>query len=131
MTFARRTYRIAAIYGLIVTLPAYFLESRLNPPVSHPEQYYGFLGVVLAWQGAFWLIGGDPLRYRPLMPVTWVEKAGFAIPAVILFLQGRVDAAVLAVGLIDAGLCVAFVIAFIVTGRSGTTEGTEYTEKKR
>lgn len=115
MRFARLTYRIAAIYGLIVTLPGFFIESRLNPPVSHPEQYYGFLSVILVWQLAFWVIGGDPARYRPLMPVTWVEKFGFATFAVVLFWQGRVDGAVLAGGLIDMVLGVFFVVAFVRT----------------
>ena len=123
MKFSRRTYLIAAVYGVIVTLPGFFLEGKVNPPPNHPEQYYGFLGVVLAWQLAFWMVGRDPVRYRPLMPVTWVEKAGFAAAAVILYWQDRVDGAVLTVGLIDAVLCVLFVVAFFRTPATEEADG--------
>ncbi|MGC4030618.1 MAG: hypothetical protein QM754_02555 [Tepidisphaeraceae bacterium] len=115
MRLARWIYRVAAIYGVIVTLPGFFLEAKVSPPPNHPEQYYGFLGVVLAWQVAFWVIASDPARYRPLMPVTWVEKIIFAVAAMVLFYQDRVDWAVLTVGCIDAVLCGAFVAAWIVT----------------
>ena len=39
--FASRVFRIAAIYGLIVLLPQYFMEGRIGrdtpPPITHPE----------------------------------------------------------------------------------------------
>jgi hypothetical protein len=48
MTFARWTFRLAAIYGLIVLLPFYGLEQRIGhdtpPPITHPEYFYGFIG---------------------------------------------------------------------------------------
>jgi hypothetical protein len=55
---------IAGIVGLLEIVPLYSYESTLN----------GFLGVTLAWQVAFLLISRDPLRFRPLMPVTGIEK---------------------------------------------------------
>ena len=58
--FARRVYTVAGIYGLIVMLPQYFLEDRIGrdtpPPITHPEHFYGFIGVVIAWQLAFLVI---------------------------------------------------------------------------
>jgi len=40
MTFARRLFLIAGIYGLIVLLPLYFLEEKTGrdypPPITHP-----------------------------------------------------------------------------------------------
>jgi hypothetical protein len=69
---------VAGIVGLLEIVPLYFYESALNrkqpPPITHPEFYYGFLGVTLAWQLAFLVIAQAPLRFRPLMPVTWIEK---------------------------------------------------------
>ena len=71
MTFARWVYRIAGIYGLVVIGPLYFLEAQIGrdqpAPITHPEYFYGFAGVTLAWQVAFLIIGQDPVRYRWLM----------------------------------------------------------------
>jgi len=91
--FARVTYWIAAIYGILVLLPGFFLESefgRTSPPaLTHPEFYYGFYGSALVWQFAFILIARDPVRYRPLMLVTVLEKAGFLIACLWLWSAGR------------------------------------------
>ena len=88
----------AGIYGLVALLPQYFLEERLNrdfpPAITHPEHFYGFVGVAAAWQLAFLLISRDVARFRPLMPVTVVEKISFGAAAVVLFAQGRVPGAV-------------------------------------
>lgn len=54
MKFAKLVFLVAGIYGLIVVLPQYFLESKVGvdspPPITHPEFYYGFIGVTAAWQ---------------------------------------------------------------------------------
>jgi hypothetical protein len=115
MRFARWTFRIAAVYGFVVTVPMFFLESQVTPRPNHPEQYYGFLGLILAWQIAFWIIGGDPVRYRALMIVAVIEKAAFAVPCAILFALGRVRGDVLTLGTIDAVLGVLFAMAFAKT----------------
>ena len=64
MTFARRVFLIAGIYGLIVLLPQYVLEEKngrdFPPAITHPEYYYGFIGVGVAWQIAFLVIASDP-----------------------------------------------------------------------
>ena len=120
MTFASRVYRIAAIYGLIVLVPQYFLAERIGrdapPPITHPEYFYGFVGVAIAWQLAFLVIARDPQRYRPLMPVTCVEKLAFGIPAIALFLTGRLTGQMLAAGIVDLILCTLFVLAYLRTG---------------
>src|SRR6185436_18964885 len=94
MAFARRVYLAAGVYGLLVMTPQFFLEARTSrdypPAITHPEFYYGFGGCVFAWQLAFLVISRDPVRYRPLMPVTLVEKAAFGISVPILYMQGRV-----------------------------------------
>jgi hypothetical protein len=103
--FARRVYTVAGIYGLIVMLPQYFLEERIGrdapPPITHPEHFYGFIGVVVAWQIAFLVIARDPQRFRMLMPVTVLEKLAFALPVLVLWAQGRVAASVLPFAALD------------------------------
>ena len=123
--FARRVYTIAGIYGLIVMFPQYFLEARIGrdnpPPITHPEYFYGFIGIVLVWQLAFLVIARDPARFRALMPVTVLEKLVFAVPAILLFAQGRVAPSVLPFAAIDLVLAVLFLLAYRSAGGSAAT----------
>jgi hypothetical protein len=119
--FAKRVFVTAAVYGILVLLPQYFLEARLNldfpPPITHPEHFYGFVGVALAWQVAFLVIASDVRRFRPLMPVAVLEKLAFGVATLVLFSQGRVTGLVLAAGLVDLALAAAFVAAYRATPR--------------
>src|SRR5258708_39363432 len=58
MKFARIAYGVAASYGFIALTPLYFLLGKIGrdapPPVTHPEFYYGFVGVALLWQMVFY-----------------------------------------------------------------------------
>jgi hypothetical protein len=78
MRFARIAYSIAAVYGLLVLLPLYFLLDRVGqdapPAITHPELYYGFIGLAVLWQQVFVLIARDPIRYLPIIPITILEK---------------------------------------------------------
>ena len=116
MTFAKRVFLGAAIYGLVVLLPQYFLEDKTGrdfpPAITHPEYYYGFVGVAVAWQIVFVLISRDPVRYRPIMLAAIVEKASFGLPAIVLYLNSRLSGQMLVAGLIDIALGVLFVIAY-------------------
>ena len=66
--FARRVFTVAGIYGLIVMVPQYFLAAQISrdtpPAITHLEYFYGFIGLAVAWQLVFLLIGRDPERYR-------------------------------------------------------------------
>ncbi|WP_437227222.1 hypothetical protein SH661x_000237 [Planctomicrobium sp. SH661] len=119
MTFARRIFRFAGIYGLIVLTPQYFGESvivrQMPPAITHPEFFYGFLGVAIAWQLMFLIIAADPLRYRPAMLPAIVEKFSFGIATVVLFLQQRLSGQMLAGGVVDLLLGVLFVVAYAKT----------------
>ena len=118
--FPRRVFLTAGIYGLIVLLPQYFLEGRIGrdypPPITHPEHFYGFIGVALAWQFAFLIIARDVRRYRLLMLPAILEKLSFGVAAVALFAAGRAAVAVAAAGSIDLVLAALFVLSYRATG---------------
>jgi hypothetical protein len=119
MTIAKRVFRIAGIYGLLAILPMYFLEGRIGrdqpPAITHPEFFYGFLGVAVAWQLAFLVIARDPVRYRPLMIPAVLEKATYGVATVVLFVGGRLAGPMLATGLIDLVLGTLFAVAYVRT----------------
>ena len=116
MTFARWVFRITGIYGVLVLTPLYFMENRIGrdtpPEITHPEYYYGFIGVTLAWQIAFLVIGQDPVRYRPLMIPAILEKASFVIAAAVLFAQERIPVQLFAAGMVDLAWGVLFAVAY-------------------
>ena len=122
MNFARWVFRIAAVYGVIVLLPMYFREQQfgvdLPPAITHPEFFYGFVGVALAWQFVFWIIGTDPARYRPLILPAIVEKATFSIATFILYSQGRLHPQMLVAGSIDFVLGILFAVSWWQTSAS-------------
>lgn len=116
MRFARNAFRFAGWYGLAVMLPMFFLEERIGldlpPAITHPEFFYGFISVTLAWQVAYLVIAEDPARFRPLMIAAILEKGIFGPVAVVLYLQGRMAAPVLAGGVADMLLGVLFAVAY-------------------
>lgn len=120
MRFARWLFALAAIWGVIVVAPMYFLEGRLGidfpPPVARPEIYYGFVGVVLSSQLLYVLIAIDPLRFRPIMLVGALGKLSFFGACLVLYLQGRVVADVVAMTAPDLVLAVLFCVAWYRTG---------------
>jgi hypothetical protein len=119
MRFAKRVYLIAGIWGVIVIGLNFFNERwiALNDPpaITHPEFFYGFNCVTLAWQVLFLLLSRDPVRYRPLIPATWVEKFAYVIAIAVLYSLGRVSQFVLYFSFTDLLLGVLFVIAYFKT----------------
>jgi uncharacterized membrane protein YuzA (DUF378 family) len=126
MRFAKIVFRIAGIYGLIVLLPQYFTEDKTGrdfpPPITHPEFYYGFVGLALTWQLLFLLLSTDPVRYRLMMIPSMFEKVVFVIPAAILYYQHRVSPVIFGVSLVDLVLGVFFLISYIKTGTANNSE---------
>ena len=119
MKFAKYTFLIAGIYGLFALLPMYFLKDyvgRENPPaITHAEFYYGFVGVALAWQFVFLIISRNPLKYRPLMLPSILEKVVWIIPVSILFLQNEASLSILGAGMADLVFGVLFVVSYLKT----------------
>ena len=112
----RTIFFVAGIHGLIVIPPFYFLEAHVGnnypPLVTHPEYYYGFLGVATAWQVALLIIGREPRRLRPLMLPAALARFSYGIAMVVLFHQGRTVSEVATIGWIDIIFGVLFLFAF-------------------
>jgi hypothetical protein len=118
MRFARRVFLIAGDYGLITVEPQYFMEgtiARMTGPITHPEYFYGFVGVVVAFQLVFLIIARDPVRLRPIMPACVVEKLSFGIAAWALYAAQRVRTDIVLFATIDLVLGVLFVVAWLRT----------------
>ncbi len=122
MVFARRLFFIAGILGVLAVLPMYLLRDRIGhdqpPSITHPEYYYGFIGVCLAWQVGFLVIARDPARFRPLMIPAVLEKATYSGAIVALAATEGLPPLVLGSGLVNLTLGVLFVVAYWKTGPS-------------
>lgn len=116
MKFAKVVFLVAGIYGLIVLVPQFFLETRIgedNPPaITHPEYFYGFICVAVAWQVLFLVLSRDPIRYRPMMIPAMIEKIGFPIAVLVLYLQRRVSPTIFIPAALDLVLLVLFITAY-------------------
>jgi hypothetical protein len=121
MRFAKFVFYLAGIWGLLVITPLYFLFNVINqkdpPPITHPGFYYGFVGTALAWQIAFLFIARDPIRLRPMIIPSIIEKFFYAIAVVTLVAQGRMRHADLVFAATDALLGILFIIAYAKTNR--------------
>jgi hypothetical protein len=60
-------------------------------PASYPHFFYGFLVVTTAWQIAFLMIGSNPVRFRPLMIPSIVEKLGYVVAVAVLHGSGYIS----------------------------------------
>lgn len=119
MKFARVVFAVAGVWGLLVVTPLYFLFNTLShqypPAITHPEFYYGFAGVALAWQIAFLIIASDPVRFRLIMIPSILEKLGYTVAVIVLHLQGRTAQPNLIFAGVDLLLCLLFLMAFVKT----------------
>ena len=117
MKFARIVFRVAGAYGIVALAPLYFMLDMIGrldpPPVTHPQFYYGFVGIALAWQVAFFIIAQDPTRYRPMMIPSVIEKISYAGAILVLYQQGRLSPSAAATGVPDALFAVLFLVAFV------------------
>ncbi len=120
MRFAKRVFTAAGVWGLLALTPLYFtydLIGRLYPPpVTHPDLYFGFVGLGIAWQVAFLVIARDPVRFHTMMVPAMVEKFSFVTSLVALYGQGRAQLGQLAVAAPDLVLGVLFVFSYVFIG---------------
>lgn len=118
---AKIIFRIAGIWGLVLLSPIFFLRERIGidtpPPITHPEYFYGFLAMSFVFQLLFLLIASDPIRYRPLMPISMLEKFIYVGFAYWLTATHQSPASQAIFASIDLFFGILFVIAYLKTPR--------------
>src|ERR1700685_1911605 len=121
MKFAKIVFLIAAIWGVLILSPLYFMFDMIGrqdpPPITHPAFYYGFISVGLAFQVAFIVIARDPVRLRPMMIPSVIEKFGYGATLLALYLQNRLHPQDLALGGVDVLFGVLFLAAYVKTAK--------------
>jgi hypothetical protein len=119
MKFAKVVFWIAAIWGVLVLTPLYFIFDTIGrqdpPPITHPAFYYGFVSIGLAFQLVFVVIASDPVRFRAMMIPSVLEKFGYGATLLVLFLQNRLHPQDLALGCVDVLFGILFLVAFFKT----------------
>ena len=118
--FARVVFTIAGVWGVLIMTPLYFAFDAVGraypPPITHPDLYYGFIGVTLVWQIAFLVIGTNPVRYRTIMLAGILEKFLYVGTMITLYLLGHVKPAqAAAITVPDGALGLLFVASFFQT----------------
>lgn len=134
MKFSRWVFIIAGVYGIIVVAPLYFSEYQIGldypPAITHPEYYYGFLGVVFAFQILFLIIAINPIKYRMIIIAAVIEKFSYAMAVFFLFYQQRIHTMLLSSGIIDFILGILFIISFFKSKEIKKLEPTPITDNK-
>jgi hypothetical protein len=119
MKFAKIVFWIAGIWGILVLTPLLFMFDLIGrqdpPPITHPGFYYGFVSTALAWQVVFLFIARDPVRFRPLIIPSILEKFGYGACLVTLYLQHRLHANDLVFVVVDSLLGIFFIVAYLRT----------------
>jgi hypothetical protein len=119
MKFAKIVFWVAAIWGVLIITPLYFMFNLISrtdpPPITHPGFFYGFVGAALAWQIVFSIIARDPSRHRALMIPSIFEKFSYCAAVFVLVGQGRMHASDMVFGGVDLLLGIFFVIAYLKT----------------
>ena len=125
MRFAKIVFLVAGIHGLLILSPMYFLENRIGrdtpPALTHPEYFYGFVGVALAWQVLFLVLSTDPVRYRAMILPSILEKVAWGMALIVLLWQGRLALSTFAIGSVDWIFAFLFIAAFFTTKSARTT----------
>ena|SRR5215469_17243985 len=78
-------FRVAAVLDILALTPILFFPNRIgNPvprPLTEPEYFHGFLALSLLFALLNLVIATDPIRYRPVMLISILQK--FVYPMAI------------------------------------------------
>jgi hypothetical protein len=120
MRFAKTVFTVAAIWGVVVLLPLYFsfdlVGRQYPPPITHPDFFYGFVGVAIVWQLAFFVIGREPGRFHLMMIPAVLEKFTYVLTLSVLYARGDLQVGQFAVAVPDFAIGVLFLVAFFKVG---------------
>lgn len=122
MKFAKLVFLIGGILGLLSTVPLFFNESVIAPELKHPEFYYGFIGINLMWQVLYIYISTNPLRFRPIMVVSFFVKILGVISVFWLIRIGRTDIWWYRIIFFDFLFAILFLLSFGLTRKFINTE---------
>jgi len=114
MKTARYIFLISGIYGITILVPQLFRENAFAP-LTHPEFFYGFILVTLAFQVLYLVISSDPLKYRYIMLPGMISKGAYITSCIILFLNGRLNKEILIASSPDLLMLGLFIYCFIIT----------------
>jgi hypothetical protein len=117
---SRNIFRVSGVYGILILCPQLFREKAFTIDgivMNHPEFFYGFFLVSLAFQIVFLIISTDPVKYRPVMLACFIEKGGYFISCMFLFLHGRIAPVMLIASAPDALMLSLFIYSFFVTSK--------------
>jgi hypothetical protein len=113
----RIIFKGAGYYGIIVMLVLLLAPAQVlgEPTVVHPEYYFGFVTVGMAWQIAFLVVGSDPVRFRPMMLVCVCEKFFYISLLFYFILTHRAPTRMVPAVVLDGSLGCLFIYAWRVT----------------
>ncbi len=119
MKFAKVTFWIAGVWGVLIMTPLYFMYDLIGrqdpPPLTRPQFYFAFVGVTLAFQIVFFVIASDPARFRPMIVASLFEKLSYIIAVAVLYLEGRTKVSETVSAYPDAILSTLFLISWFKT----------------
>jgi hypothetical protein len=120
MRFAKIVFITAGVWGIVTLIPLYFLFDvsgrQYAAPRDYPHFFYGFVGVALAWQIAFLIIGSNPARFRAFMIPGLLEKIGFITAVAVLYSRSRISITEASAAVPDIVLAILFAVAYLKTG---------------
>ena len=127
MRFAKVVFIAAGVWGIVVLTPLYFLIDisgrQYAAPTTYPQFVYGFLSVAMACQIDFQMIVTSPLRFRPQMIASMVEKFGHVMTVAVLYGQARISTLDAMAAGPDLLLGALFIAAFAKTSTSDQRRG--------
>ena len=128
MRLAKIIFIGAGIWGIAVLTPLYWLVDisgrHYAPPNDYPQFFYGFIGVAIAWQIAFLVIGSNPARFRMLMIPAMIEKFGYISTLILMYGRSQISSIDVQPAVPDGLIGLLFIVAFWATRTSeGSTSG--------
>src|ERR1019366_1402425 len=121
LRIVRWIFVVAGLYGTVLTISMLVHPPAMlgKAPWQQPEIYYGFATMGLAWQVVFFLIAGDPRRYRIMMFVSAIyDKLAFVAVLVVLLLKRRAELHWVGPAVNEFVFAMAFLVSYFLTAET-------------